>query len=130
LDTDWDLEIIMDTILIMDMIPIMDTIIIGGMIRSITIAGIRLFASTLIWVTDGGIIITDGTATTTTTMDGTAITIIMAIIITDLLIIPAMTIMAVIIIQTGILPQLTPQEEARETMPDLQTIPIIMEAEE
>ena len=106
--------------IIMDMIRTLDTILTGIMILFIIIAGIHLFASTLIWVTDGVIII----------MDGADITIIMAIIITEHLFIPAMIIMAVVIILTGILPQLTPPEEARETMPDLQTIPIIMEAEE
>jgi hypothetical protein len=114
----------------MDMIRILNTTIIGVMILFIATAGIRLFASTLTWVMAGAIIIMAGTITTITTMDGTVITIIMDIIITDLLFIPAMIIMAVIITQTGILPQLTPPEGARETIPDLQTIIIIMETEE
>jgi hypothetical protein len=103
----------------MDMIPIMDTTITGVTILSITIAGIHLFTSILTLATDGTIII----------MDGTAITIIMATIITDLPIIPVMIIMAGIIIQTGILPLLTLPEGARETTPDLQIIAIIMETE-
>jgi len=72
----------------------------------------------------------DGTAITIITMGGMAIIIIMATIITDLLIIPAMIIMAMVIILTGTLPQLIPPEEAREAILDLQTILIIMETEE
>ena len=115
--------------IIMDMIPIMDTTITGVTILSITIAGTHLFTSILTLATDGTIIIMDGMTITIIIMDGTAITIIGATIITDLPIIPVMIIMAVIIIQTGILPLLTPPEGARETTPHLQTIAIIVETE-
>jgi hypothetical protein len=71
----------------------------------------------------------DGTITTIIIMDGTAITIIMDTIITDLPIIPVMIIMAGIIIQTGILLLLTLPGGARETTPDLPTIAIIMGTE-
>jgi hypothetical protein len=122
--TDWDLEIIMGTT------RTTDTTITGVMILSITVAGIRHFASTLTWATDGAIITMAGTITTITTMGGTVITIIMVTIITGLRIIRGMIITAMVITPTGLLLRLTLTEEVRETIPDHQTIQIIMGTEE
>ena len=60
LDGDWDMEIIMDTILITVQTITMD------MILSTIITGIPRFSSTLVSETDGTIIITVGIATVIT----------------------------------------------------------------